>query len=183
MQVAAENSVTFYIKYINPNGSINRSSKTSPSGYTRSETQNLNISTKSINLLGWGNTDKCTYDIGEHHIEVYVDDYLIYSKNFVVDLAPSEKLEIELKKAEDKMKEINNTPYFKSEISGAQNEMSKIKEWQFLRSQSDREKQINDQQLKINNLIKKADSEKVSQTNRQQTIINEIKLKIQKAEY
>ena len=108
---------------------------------------------------------------------------MIHSKSFVVDLAPSEKLEIELKKAESKMKEINNTQYFKSELSTAQNEMSKIKEWQFLRSQSDREKQINDQQQKINNLVKRADTEKYSQANKQQTVINDIKSKIQKAEY
>ncbi|MBK6977137.1 MAG: hypothetical protein IPH28_08595 [Cytophagaceae bacterium] len=54
--------------------------------------------TKSIDFLGWGNKDKCTYDIGVHRIEVYVDEYLIQSKEFTVDLAPSEKLEIELKR-------------------------------------------------------------------------------------
>lgn len=183
VQVTDEKSITLYIKYINPNGSIKRNSKTSPVGYTRAETKTLGLGTKSINISGWGNSDECTYDIGENHIEVYVDEYLIHSKEFFVDLAPSEKFEIELKNAEDKLEELKNTQYFKSEISSAQNEMSKIKEWQFLRSQSDREKQINDQQQKTNNLVKRADAEKSSQVNKQQTVINEINSKIQKAEY
>ncbi|MBK9798531.1 MAG: hypothetical protein IPP56_01990 [Bacteroidetes bacterium] len=183
VQVLDEKSITFYIKYIKPNGTTDKSEGTSPAGYTRKETSNLTKHTKSIDFLGWGNKDKCTYDIGVHRIEVYVDEYLIQSKEFTVDLAPSEKLEIELKKAESKMKEINNTQYFKSELSTAQNEMIKIKEWQFLRSQSDKEKQINDQQQKINNLVKRAETEKNSQVNKQQSVINDIKSKIQKAEY
>lgn len=183
VQVLDEKSITFYIKYIKPNGTTDHSEGTSPAGYTRKETSNLTKHTKSIDFLGWGNKDKCTYDIGVHRIEVYVDEYLIQSKEFTVDLAPSEKLEIELKKAESKMKEINNTQYFKSELSTAQNEMIKIKEWQFLRSQSDKEKQINDQQQKINNLVKRTETEKNSQVNKQQSVINDIKSKIQKAEY
>jgi len=183
IQVTEEKSMTFYIKYVNPDGSMRRNSKASPSGYTYSDPKKINLQTKSIDLLGWGNGDKCTYEIGKHRIEVYVDEYMIHSKDFIVDLAPSEKLEIELKKAEDKLKEIKNTQYLKSELSTSQNEMSKIKEWQFLRSQSDRETQINNQQQKINNIIKRADTEKSIQVTKQQSIITEIKSKIQKAEY
>ena len=61
--------------------------------------------------------------------------------------------------------------------------MNKIKEWQFLRSQSDRDAQINNQQQKINNIIQRADSAKSSQVNEKQLIISQIKSKIQKAEY
>lgn len=183
IQVTEEKSMTFYIRYVNPDGSMRRNSKASPSGYTYSDPKKINLQTKSIDLLGWGNGDKCTYEIGKHRIEVYVDEYMIHSKDFIVDLAPSEKLEIELKKAEDKLKEIKNTQYLKSELSTSQNEMSKIKEWQFLRSQSDRETQINNQQQKINNIIKRADTEKSIQVTKQQSIITEIKSKIQKAEY
>jgi hypothetical protein len=183
IQVTEERSVTLYFKYINPDGSIRRNSETSPVGYSRSEMQKCNLNTKSINLSGWGNADKCTYKIGKHRIEVYVDEYMIHSKDFVVDLAPSEKLEIELKKAEETLKEIKKTQYFKSEISSAQIEMSKIKKWQFLRSQSDREMQINQKQKKIDLLVKKADNEKATESSKQQSIITEIKSKIQKAEY
>ena len=183
IQVTEDKSVTLYIKYINPDGSIRRNSETSPIGYSRLETQKLTTFKKSINISGWGNADKCIYSIGKHRIEVYVDEYMIHSIDFIVDLAPSEKLELELKKVEIKLKEINNTQYLKSELSSAQNEMSKVKEWQFLRSQSERETQISNQQQKINNIIKRADSEKSLQVIKQQSIITEIKYKIQKAEY
>lgn len=183
VQVTEEKSVTLFIKYINPNGNINRNSETSPRGYTRSQTQNLNINTKSINLKGWGNSDKCTFGIGKHLIEVYVDEYLIHSNSFSVDLAPSEKLQIELKKAEDKLIEIKNTQYFKSELQTLNSQMDKIKQWQFLRSQSDREEQIKEQQQKINSILKRADNEKSTQSVKQLTLINEIKSKIQYAEY
>jgi hypothetical protein len=176
-------NVTFYTKYIGPDGHCSSNDKISPKGYTHSTTASININTKTIDLLGWGDNSSCTYSIGKHRIEVYVDDYLIYSKDFVVDLAPSEKLEIELKKAEDKLTEIKNTQYFKSELETLNSQMSQIKEWQFLRSQSDRERQINEQQQKINNLVKRADNEKASHSSKQQSIINEIKSKIQKAEY
>lgn len=52
-----------------------------------------------------------------------------------------------------------------------------------LRSQSDRDAQINNQQQKINNIIQRADSAKSSQVNEKQLIISQIKSKIQKAEY
>lgn len=183
IQVTEDKSVTLYIKYINPDGSIRRSSETSPIGYSRLETQKLTTYKKSINISGWGNADKCIYSIGKHRIEVYVDEYMIHSKDFVVDIAPSEKLEKELIIAENKLKEIKNTEYLKSELSSAQNEMNKIKEWQFLRSQSDRDAQINNQQQKLNNIIQRADSAKSSQVNEKQLIISQIKSKIQKAEY
>lgn len=183
VECSEDRKIVIFTKYINPDGSYSSNEKISPKGYSNSTTANIKSNTVLIDLTGWGLSDSCFYAVGENRIEVYVDEYLIHSKSFVVDLAPSEKLEIELKKAESKMKEINNTQYFKSELSTAQNEMSKIKEWQFLRSQSDREKQINDQQQKINNLVKRADTEKYSQANKQQTVINDIKSKIQKAEY
>lgn len=183
VQVNAKKTVTFLVKYINPDGSINRSSKNSPRGYTLSTSQNLNTYTTSINLSGWGNSDECTYKIGEHRIEVYVDEYLIHSKTFSVDLAPSEKLENDLKKAEDKLLEIKNTQYFKSDLEALKSQMEKIKEWQFMRSQSDKERQINEQQEKINNLVKRADLEKSSQLSKQQSIIIEIKSKLSKTEY
>ena len=183
VECSEDRKIVIYTKYINPDGKYSSNEKTSPKRYSSSTTANIKSNTVLIDLTGWGLSDSCFYSVGENRIEVYVDEYLIHSKGFVVDLAPSEKLEIELKKAESKMKEINNTQYFKSEISSAQNEMIKIKEWQFLRSQSDREKQINDQQQKINNLVKRAETEKNSLVNKQQTVINDIKSKIQKAEY
>lgn len=180
IQVTEVKSITFHIKYIKPNGSIDRKDQ---SEYTRSQTQKLNIDTKAIEFLGWGNKDKCTYGIGNHRIEVYVDEYMIHSKDFIVDLAPSEKLEIELKNAEAKLKEIKNAKYLEPKLSSALKEMSKIKEWQFMRSQSDRVTQINNKQLEIEQIIKDAEKIKNSLEINQQSLIKAIKSKLQKAEY
>lgn len=183
VQVVEEKSVTIYLKYINPNGSIKRNSKSSPSNYTLSDTIVLKTSSKSTELSGWGNSEKCTYDIGKQRIEVYVDDYLIHSKEFIVDLAPSEKLEIELKKAEDKLNEIKNTQYLKSELETANSEMNEIQGFQLFRSSSTKQKQISEQQRKIDSIQQKAISEKEKLTEQQNKIINKIKLDIQNAEY
>jgi hypothetical protein len=178
-----DRNVTFYLKYINTNGKYSSNSKTSPKGYTNSTKVTLTKTTTSINLLGWGNDSSCTYSVGKHRIEVYIDDYMIHSKEFVVDLAPSEKLEIELKKAEERLKVIKNYKYFQSEFDTLNSQMRNIKQWKFLRSQSDREMQINEKQKQIDLLVKKADDERSSESIKQQSIITEIKSKIQKAEY
>jgi hypothetical protein len=183
VEVTDEKKCTLYVKYITPNGKIDRNAKTSPIGYTTSNSHSLTRSTKSIRISGWGNDEKCTFDIGEHKIEIYIDEYLIHSKSFVVDLSPSEKLNIELRKAEDKMSEIRDTQFFKEELNIAHNEMNKIKEWHFLRSQADREKQINDQTKKINNLIEWSNEKKKKQINAQKLIIDEIKDNLEKAIY
>ncbi|KAA6334691.1 hypothetical protein EZS27_017010 [termite gut metagenome] len=44
-------------------------------------------------MLGWGNSDTSTYEVGTHHIEVWIDNCMIYRKSFVVDLSPEEKVE------------------------------------------------------------------------------------------
>lgn len=183
IQVKEDKSVTFYIKYIKPDGSVFRSSETSPIGYSLSNTRKLNIHTKSIDFSGWGNADKCIYNIGKQRIEIYIDEYMIHSKEFEVDVAPSEKLQLELNKVEGRLKEIRSFKYFDSELSIAEKEMNNTREWQFLRSGSDRQMQINDKQQKINNIIKRADAEKKSQLIKQQTVIDAIKSKLQKAEY
>ncbi|TDG37549.1 hypothetical protein EZJ43_00175 [Pedobacter changchengzhani] len=98
-------------------------------------------------------------------------------------LSPKEKLQNDLRRAEINLKDTQNTTFFKSEISNAKTEMDRIKEWQFLRSDSDREKQINAQQQKITTIERRSGTEKISQLNNKQKIVNDIKLKIQNAEY
>lgn len=178
-----EQNVTFYLKYINTEGKYSNNSKISPKGYTNSKKVKIFKTTSFINLPGWGSDNSCTYSIGKHRIEVYIDEYMIHSKEFVIDLAPSEKLQIELKKAEDKLKVVKNFQYFKAEFDTLNSQMNKILQWQFLRSQSDREMQINEKQKEIDLLVKKADNEKALEISKQQSIITEIKSKIQKAEY
>ncbi|MDO9155061.1 MAG: hypothetical protein Q7U47_15360 [Paludibacter sp.] len=183
VQVTENVSVTLYIKYINPNGSIRRNTETSPNGYSRTEIQNLNLNTKSINLSGWGNSDKCIYDFGENKIEIYVEDFLIHSNKFVVELAPSEKLDIELKKAEARLTEIRNTQYFKSELETVNSEMNEIQEFQLFRSSSTKQMQISEQQRKIASIQKNAKTETEKLIEQQNTIIYKIKLDIQNSEY
>ena len=183
VQVVEEKSVTIYLKYINPNGSIKRNSNSSPSNYTLSDNIVLKTSSNSIELSGWGNSEKCTYDIGKHRIEVYVDDYLIHSKEFIVDLAPSEKLELELKKVESKLEEIKNTQYFKSELEIANSEMNEIQEFHLFRSRSTKQNQILEQQRKIESIQNKARQEKERLIEQQNKIIYKIKSDIQNAEY
>ena len=98
-------------------------------------------------------------------------------------LSPREKLQNELRNAESKLKEIQNHTFLKAELLNYQAEMSKIKEWKFMRSKSDKEKQINSQQLKINNLLKKSEDEKRSQISIQNSNIENVKSKIKNAEY
>lgn len=98
-------------------------------------------------------------------------------------LTPKERLQNELQKAEGNLKNIKNYIYLDSEIDNARNEMSKIKEWQFLRSQSEKDRQISEQQKKIDLLLKQSAEEKSRQVLRQQSVINDLKNKIQKAEY
>ena len=202
IDVKIEKSINLYIKYVNPDLSLlggNRKSQTLmhkypkigyrglkaiTNNYSRELTFNLSQDTKSIKITGWGNEDKCIFSSGTNHIEIFdVDGYLIHKEAFEIDLAPSEKFEMELKKAEERLKVIKNFQYFKSELDTLNSQMSNIKQWQFLRSQSDREMQINEKQKQIDLLVKKADKEKASETSKQQTIITEIKSKIQKAEY
>jgi len=177
-----EKTITFFLKYIDPDGSINRS-KSSPERYTFSTTKKINNKTTSIELPGWGNSEECTYDIGKHKIEVYVDEYLIHTKEFVVDLAPSEKIMKELEIAEKKLNKILNTEYFESAIQNAKLEMENIKKFQLFRSKSTKEKQIAEQQKKIDELINQAKIKKEKMVKQQNQIIYELKSKLKQVKY
>ncbi|MBS0646435.1 MAG: hypothetical protein JSR97_07560 [Verrucomicrobia bacterium] len=183
IEVTESKTVDFYVKYFKPNGSIDRSSKSSPNGYTLLDTKNLTIQTRSISLTGWGNSDKCTYDTGKHRIEVYIDEYLIHSIEFNIDIAPSEKLEIELKKAESKLSEIKNSEFFKSELERAKDEMNEIQKFQLFRSSSTKHSQISEQERKISTIKQKAETEKKQKLEKQNKVIEKLKSDLLKAEY
>jgi hypothetical protein len=176
-------TITIYKKYIGTNGKLSFNDKVSPKGFTNSTLATIYTNTKVIDLSGWGNSNSCTYEIGKHRIELYVDEFMIHSKEFIVDLAPSEKLEIELKKAEDKLKEIKNNHYFKSELESANSEMNVIQEFKLFRSRSTKQMQISEQQRKIASIQEKAISEKERLIEQQNKIIFKIKSDIQNAEY
>jgi hypothetical protein len=128
-----------------------------------------------------------TFDINSNlktHYKKNLEGIKALAKQLSIStLSPKEKLQIELSNAERKLKEIQNHTFLKSEISNCQAEMVKIKEWQFMRSQAVRESQINNQQHKLNNLLKKSEDEKRIQISNQNLRIADIKTKIQKTEY
>ena len=140
-------------------------------------------------------------------------------------LNPKERLQQELIQSENELKEIQNKifskndiediqmdlgdnesePYFKQQLDAAHFEMNKIKKWKFLRSQEDKETQINTQQKKINIILekreeerikissqlnsklkqtlKKSKEEKLMQLKNQEIKINEIKVKLHEIDF
>ncbi|AUC80905.1 hypothetical protein [Lacinutrix sp. Bg11-31] len=185
LNIKVENptSVNFYLKYINPDGSIKRNSKISPIGYSQSTTKEINNDSKTIELPGWGNSDECTYKIGEHRIEVYVDEYLIHSKKYVVELAPSERLQKEISSAEKKLRQINQTNYLENEIRFARNEMSEIQKFKLFRGSSEKQEQIQSQQKKIDQLTEKSKIEKRRNIKSQEEKIYKLKMELSAAKY
>ncbi|WP_461633878.1 hypothetical protein [Labilibaculum euxinus] len=183
LKVMEDTTVTFYLKYINPNGSIKRNSEISPIGYSQSVPKSLNKLSSTINLPGWGNADKCNYDIGEHRIEVYVDEYLIHTKKYNVDLAPSEKIEKEIACAENKLKKIQQTNYFETEINTAKNELYEIHKFQLFRGSSEKQRQIQSQQRIIDQLIAKSESEKKKNITMHEEKIYKLKMELSAQTY
>ena len=183
LEVTENKTVELYIKYINPNGSLKRNAKISPNGYSRSQTEKLTTLTKEINFSGWGNADECTYDIGKHRIEIYVDEYLIHTKEFVVDIAPSEKIEKQLREAEAKLKEFKQKVYLLSEINSAKNELIEINKFQLFRGSSEKQRQITNQQNKINELQKRSEKEKSNDIKNQEVKIEKLKSELLEAKY
>jgi hypothetical protein len=98
-------------------------------------------------------------------------------------LSPKEKIQQEKAQAELKLREIQNQVFFQTEINTANSEMGRIKEWQFLRSQTDREFQIRNQDYKIRQLKTKSEQEKVHQIKLQQKRISDLQVKLQQTEY
>jgi hypothetical protein len=98
-------------------------------------------------------------------------------------LSPKEKILYELERAERKLRDIQNQVFLKSEINTANSEMATIKEWQFLRSQADRESQIRNQENKIRQLKTKSEQEKASQIKLQQKQISDLQIKLKQTEY
>lgn len=97
--------------------------------------------------------------------------------------SPKEKTQQEKAQAERKLREIQNQTFFQSEINAANSEMAKIKEWQFLRSQADRDSQIRNQENKIHQIKTRSEQEKASQIKLQQKRISDLQVKLQQTEY
>jgi hypothetical protein len=133
-----------------------------------------------------------TYKMGTFDMDKELK--LNYSKNIdgikklarqlsISTLSPRENIQQQITRAERKLTDIQNTVYYRSELEAANNEMARIKEWQFLRSKSDRESQIKSQENKIRQLRVKSKQENANQVSTQQKTITDLKNKLKNAEY
>jgi hypothetical protein len=179
IEVFENKSVEFQIKFIKPNGNVYSDTK----GYTYLNNKKLNVLKKSIQLSGWGNPNKSIFEIGQNRIELYVDEYLIHKKDFYVELAPSEVIEKQLKIEEEKLKRIRTTIYFENELKSLRNEMVEINKFHLFRLSSVKQRQIENQQNKINELKKKAEIQEAKDIKQQEEKIRELKNKLSKAKY
>lgn len=123
--------VTIYKKYINPEGKYSHSSKISPEGYTTAGDFTVIPSSNIIDLGGWGNEKECTYMVGEHKIEIYVEHYKIFTKSFQVDWSPKKKAELT------------------RNLELLQNELREVEKFQWFRSSETKQKQVKAVQDKI----------------------------------
>ena len=123
--------VTIYKKYINPEGKYDHSSKSSPEGYTTAGDFTIIPSSNIIDLGGWGNEKECTYMVGEHKIEIYVEHYKIYTKTFQVDWSPQKKSELT------------------KNLELLQNELSEVEKFKWFRASETKEKEVETVQDKI----------------------------------
>lgn len=114
VEVFANQTVKFDLKYIQPNGTV-KMGTSSPSGFTMSNEKIINVNTKIIDLLGWGNNEKGTYEVGTHYIEVWIENCLIYRKSFDVDLSAEEKAENARREVEKREREKRETEKRKEE--------------------------------------------------------------------
>ncbi len=128
--------VTIYKKYINPEGKYSNSSKTSPKGYTSSNEITITPASNIIDLGGYGNAKECTYMVGEHKIEIYVEHYKVFTKTYQVDWSPNKKAELtrNIQLLENELKEVEKFQWFRAsetkqkEVKAVQDKIKKAKQ-------------------------------------------------------
>lgn len=128
--------VTIYTKYVDPDGTIDRNTKSSPKGYTDAKDFIIGLSRDTIDLGGWGNEKECTYEVGEHKIEIYIDDYKIYTKTFQVDWSPTKKTQLikNIQVLENELIEVEKFKWFrapetkKKEVKAVRDKIQKAKQ-------------------------------------------------------
>lgn len=79
----ADRSYKFYVKWINPDGSIRRGDS-SPAGYTQSESYSLSYGEGTEVLDGWGNEKKGHWKAGDYAIEIWCEGTLLKRKEFTI---------------------------------------------------------------------------------------------------
>jgi hypothetical protein len=128
--------VTIYKKYINPDGTIKRSTKDSPKNYSTSKDFTITPMTKTIDLEGYGNAKECTYMVGEHKIEIYVEHYKVFTKTYQVDWSPNKKAELtkSIQLLENELREVEKFQWFRAsetkqkDVKAIQDKIKKAKQ-------------------------------------------------------
>ena len=77
----ANRSYKFDVKWIEPDGSISRSSS-SPAGYSQSKSYSLSYGEGTRSLDGWGNETKGNWKAGKYAIEIWCNGTLLKRKEF-----------------------------------------------------------------------------------------------------
>jgi len=178
IEVKENASINFFLKYINPDGSTKRNSEISPVGYSISNTEIIEKQTSIINFPGWGNAEECTYAIGEHRIEVYVDEYLIHTIKYKVDFAPSEKIKKEIAIAEKELAQIKERKYRDYEIRAAKNKLIDINQFELFRTSASKQRQIDTIQKQIDQLLEEERVERAMDISVQEEKIKKLKHKL-----
>lgn len=74
---------TLKVKWYNPDGSL-RTGKSSPEGFTLSETYYIRTESNTLTLPGWGNKNKGHWKKGTYRIEIWYEDICLKVKTFTV---------------------------------------------------------------------------------------------------
>ena len=79
----ASGNKTFYVKLYYPDGTMS-TGKTSPSGYSYSDSAYISTGQHSFQLMGWGNSTKGHWRAGNYRIEIWYNNTCLKSKIFTI---------------------------------------------------------------------------------------------------
>ena len=140
--------------------------------------KNIEIDTDQVVLSGWGDSSS----IRKNLIEVYVDECLIHSKNYTVNIAPSEIIKDKILAYESTLQDVNKKWYAVG-LDQAKKEMTKLMKFKVFRTSLKRLNEIQSQQAKIDDLVQKAKKEKHNEINQLENEISILKLELKSEKY
>ena len=127
--------------------------------YSFTEIVKIDNNTKEIIFKGYGNGEKNIYK-GFWYINVYANDFLIFSQSIKKNSPPIERLmEAEKKFKEDCIK-IENSNYFEEEIEQEFQKLAEIEKWKLFRLRKTKENEIREQKRIIQDLHDKRKKQK-----------------------
>jgi curved DNA-binding protein CbpA len=79
-----ESDVQLTVKFVKPDGEINTYPKDSKVGYTYQYVVKYSPKKALLTLPGWGNKTNAFFDSGVHHVEIWLDEYIIGKGSFTI---------------------------------------------------------------------------------------------------